>query len=518
MRQILIFFILFQSMPAIPQEYVEMLVKTSDNALSKLSRDQWTDEMRREHRAGGSRQGYIILKRPSGWDWGRMERDPKRFAVVSIPKRKFNKEWLEPIRDATGDVLQERQFRLPLESFISKGELDTLKARPYNDLVQSPFIFKTIEDITSLIIAADFNNMPTPWKSHGSSGLFIVAESGGDYTSLFAAEAGEDGDITGTGPAIFEVSGTWSGPETAKVVWTNWTTTPDDYIEIRSATDSRHNGVWDDTLHSIVVSNGDCFAFTEANIKCFGIQMNATATAGTGDNVIVINPTVGTNTYFIANNLLRGDPLDTDDWQRGIDASDSDINTIYVWNNIFFEFTQEDTTSDVVMRGNAATIYFYNNTVVGGAISTHTSTSNVLVAKNNIFADVGTEAMFGTYDSNSEFNSTDFSTLEGGGSGNRTSQTFTFVGETDNPPNYLLASGDGGAKDFGTDLSGDGNLPFDVDILGESRPDSTVWDMGAHEEGAGATPTSTPTPIPTATPIPTITPTPALWLLGGVAL
>ncbi len=520
MKPFFIFFIVFlSSLPAvaqtptptrtpIPVAYVEMLVKTSDNAMSKLSRDQWTDEMRREHRAANARQGYIINMRPAGWDWGRMERDPKRFAIVSIPARHFNPEWLDPILDATGDIVQEREYRLPLESFMSTEELDTLKSRPYNDSVQRPLIFRTIEDVTTMIIVADHNKMPTPWVSHGSSGLFTIAESGGDYTTVLAWESAEDGDLTGTGPSIAEVSGSFSSAETVRQLIGGWTSTVTDWIEIRSATDgnSRHVGIWDDTLHRWEVDNNDVIALGESYIRLHGLQMNATAVSGNGDNVIQSSLPNADSAIYISHNLIRGDPHDTDDSQRGIDAADGDIDEMFIWNNIFFEFTGEDPL-DFVLRGGSAAIYLYNNTMVGGDSSIGGADANTVHAKNNILYAMVGAAMDGTFDTNSEFNSTDYSALEGGGSGNRVDQTFTFAGESDNPPNFLLASGDGGAKDFGTDLSGDGNLPFTDDILENTRPDDTTWDIGAHEEGAGG-PTPTPTNTPTNTPTPAVTPTP----------
>lgn len=63
------------------------------------------------------------------------------------------------------------------------------------------------------------------------------------------------------------------------------------------------------------------------------------------------------------------------------------------------------------------------------------------------------------------------------GTNSRTSQTFTFVNAAGF--DYHLASGDAGAKDFGTDLSADAKYAFDDDIDRVTRSGS--WDIGAHE-------------------------------------
>jgi hypothetical protein len=63
------------------------------------------------------------------------------------------------------------------------------------------------------------------------------------------------------------------------------------------------------------------------------------------------------------------------------------------------------------------------------------------------------------------------------GTGSRTSQTFTFVNSGSG--DYHLASGDAGAKDFGSDLSADAVYPISTDIDGATRSGS--WDIGADE-------------------------------------
>jgi len=48
-------------------EYVELLVRTSDNLPSDLPRDEWTEEMYEEERTGSGKQGYIVDVKPEGF-------------------------------------------------------------------------------------------------------------------------------------------------------------------------------------------------------------------------------------------------------------------------------------------------------------------------------------------------------------------------------------------------------------------------------------------------------------------
>ena len=107
------------------EEYMELLIKTSDNWVSDYN----------ESRAGNAKQGYIIDARPQGWSWGRMERDPKRFLIVTIPTSLWNESWLEPLYDDNGMIIQQRKYRLPLEEILNVAELTALKSIQFNSEV-----------------------------------------------------------------------------------------------------------------------------------------------------------------------------------------------------------------------------------------------------------------------------------------------------------------------------------------------------------------------------------------------
>ena len=178
------------SLTSMAQEYVELLVKTSDNVLSDSPRELWTPEMFAEERAGNSKQGYIIVARPEGSLWGKSERDPMEFAIVKILASEWNQSWLEPeydygnpIYDIDGNlagypVKTERAYKLPLESFLSANELSELKGTPCDGSVLLPGIMKTLENTTSHVVYNDWRTRPYDWVKPGDPACQYYASLG----------------------------------------------------------------------------------------------------------------------------------------------------------------------------------------------------------------------------------------------------------------------------------------------------------------------------------------------------
>src|SRR3989344_1113814 len=107
-------------------EYLELLVKTGDNIHDKKTNES--------SQSGSYRQGYIVRVEGDGFEWGRLERDPKSFAIVRIPKTMWNDSWLEPEYDSDNFILEpdgsktykiktRRAYRFPLENFLTLDEL-----------------------------------------------------------------------------------------------------------------------------------------------------------------------------------------------------------------------------------------------------------------------------------------------------------------------------------------------------------------------------------------------------------
>ncbi len=104
-----------------------------------------------------------------------------------------------------------------------------------------------------------------------------------------------------------------------------------------------------------------------------------------------------------------------------------------------------------------------------------------IIAKNNIIKGCETPNT-GSFDSASDYNASDSSTVFEDNTNDRTGVTFIFVDSTGN--DFHLAAGDTAALNHGVDLSGDANLAFSDDIDGDTR--SGTWDIGADEFVDGA--------------------------------
>lgn len=159
----------------------------------------------------------------------------------------------------------------------------------------------------------------------------------------------------------------------------------------------------------------------------------------------------------------------------GITQIQAATSTDSWWINILYENGENHGFESKVGAGNTA--YYYNCTSVNNGNRGWSNSSGTAVCK-NCLADTngGDDFESGTY-TGSDYNSASDTTDPDSGTNNRTEQAFTFVNEGGN--DYHLASDDGGAKDFGVDLSADGEFAFDDDIDGVIR--AATWDIGFDE-------------------------------------
>jgi len=369
-------------------EYVELLIKTSDNVLSKLPREEWTQEMLEEERRGNAKQGYIIAVKDSPAEWGNLETDPKRFAIVKIPKSEFNESWLEPEYDYDNPtcykveigeeidcieaekleievnyeypIKTQRKYRLPLESFMNETELNDLKNIEYNSKVDWS-IEKNL-NITDLIVNNNYDELHInatdveEFKKqslvkniedftnkeelilHGSSGVFeiCVTNASGqcNYSSLATWEAGEDGAITATGPCIANI--TEGFYDNTAVTIDGFTTNASSYVQIITdvASGARHNGKWSDTAYILNISSGNPLTISDNYVIVDGMQINSHGT-GAGTNGIDIT-IWGTHDVTIKNCIINMNRADSN-YGAGIKSGvgfGSALNSSFIWNTI----------------------------------------------------------------------------------------------------------------------------------------------------------------------------------------
>lgn len=302
--------------------------------------------------------------------------------------------------------------------------------------------------------------------------LKTIKSSGGDYTSLSAAEAGEDdlGDLVTRDEWMHFVCYPMEDT-TAVIIWGFTTDATTHYVEVSPS--QNHNGKWNDSLYRIGVANAPVINIYDSYVRINGLQLYNSVSAVNG-RCITCNQSTTTNDIRVSNCIMRANGASGSYYYGGIVSADSKTNW-KIWNNIIYDFINGTSFSaGITINGNSGEIY--NNTVVNCYIGIWSSATGVVVAKNNLIKGSGNSYTYiGTFADGTDYNATDSTDSIGKGSNNRTSQTFTFV-DADND-DYHLASNDAGAKDYGVSDPGSGLFSDDID--GQTR--SGTWDIGADE-------------------------------------
>jgi len=162
--------------------------------------------------------------------------------------------------------------------------------------------------------------------------------------------------------------------------------------------------------------------------------------------------------------------------------------TCYLINNVHDRFVASDSgTHKSVIRIEQATstAYIYNCTIcnvnnLDSANSWGIRNSGTCIVKNTLFYNCENDATGTISDTYCSTTNDNTKGLTAAGTGNRFSQTFTFIdsGNFD----FHLDPDDAGALGYGLNLYNDATYPFQDDIDGQDRGGSgATWDIGADE-------------------------------------
>lgn len=314
--------------------------------------------------------------------------------------------------------------------------------------------------------------------------LVTVLPSGGDYTSLAAAIAGEvaaNADLTGAGMNGVLTIECGDGFADGLVTINGFTTDATHYLLVKAAAGDEAVMPYSTSRYRIEgTTTGGTFTINDNHVRVQGIQMQVTrTTGGTGARLLQMSGITGAGEVRLEKCLFTAVLTPgTATTSRGVWHNDNDY-VLRISNCVFVGF---DTTNSLGATAAGTSVFIYNCTfarcfrsVEGGSGTRY---------KNNLYYSDGiasAEGYIGGATHASSTNNAGDIAANSPGSNPRDSQTFTFVDEASD--DFHLASGDVGAKGFGTPLSADTDYPITDDFDGDTR--SVPWDIGADHGGGG---------------------------------
>jgi len=303
-----------------------------------------------------------------------------------------------------------------------------------------------------------------------------VKSSGGDYTSLNAALAGEVADLTANchstgGAGILTIECYAFEDTTAASTGTGYTTSANYYINITVPATERHAGKWNTSKYRHKYTGES----NNINIQAQHVRISYLQIESPDDSWrfgIRSDPTIANSPYLYVYGCILKPTASTNSNLYGIRSSD-DVQLI-AYNNLIYGYSSTSSCG-IMCRHNSLDCKIYNNTFVNLANAIILEGWGDGDIQNNLFSSCASHGSgYARYNHYNATSSSSFGDLTGEDVGdNDTSVTFTFVDAAGY--DFHLASNDAGAKDAGASLSG----TFTTDIDGETR--SGTWDIGADE-------------------------------------
>lgn len=290
----------------------------------------------------------------------------------------------------------------------------------------------------------------------------VNTDGGGDYTSLAAAEAGEQKDlVTANEQLTISCSGTTA--DVTAVTVDGWTT--DATRDIVTQGDN-NTGVWDDTKYRLIITTGSVVSVgVDAEFVNLQTYKNVDlANAHSYTTLAAINLT-------IKNCIVRGfGSIAGSGTQRGVSIENA--SNVKIVNTVFYDHTS--TSLGSVIRNNGGTVYCYNVTIDEGQYCYLNISGSFTVI--NCIAQANNNAFTGTFTAGSDYNISNLAgAAPGANSLNNTTVNFADASAGD----FRLLAGSPGIDAGTPDTTGLG-LPT-TDIAGNSRISNDRIDVGAFE-------------------------------------
>ncbi len=306
----------------------------------------------------------------------------------------------------------------------------------------------------------------------------VTVDPAGDYPSLSAALIAEADDLVTNDTYLdIEITGVWTSSDTTSVNFDGFTTDATHYVNVYADDANKFTGKWDTTKYRLEVNNpySEGIMYLNTNyVKVSGLQMrNVSTYEDGGSRGLAAGEVDAGNLIEVSNCLVISNAICVRIW---------DEVPIIHWKNCVF-YNNGETESSVFGYG---TQYLYNCVFISssayGSVSNTGGGASTWVVKNCYAYNANTEGpafndmtTMVTCASNDTSGSEGLQSIDlGDSSGTK------FVSLTDGSWDFHLKK-DSPLVNVGTDLSGDAVIPFDTDAEGDSRPQSTAWDLGADE-------------------------------------
>lgn len=305
-----------------------------------------------------------------------------------------------------------------------------------------------------------------------------IKTSGGDYTSLAAAEAGEQALrsnlVAADEQLTFEC---YAGVSDGPVTFAGWTVDSTRFIKVIVPTAERHAGVWDDTKYNITASvSTPCIASDTSYMEFIGLQLSSNVVSDLCAGIVAF--TAGMAVRLVDSCIIRA-TASTAGYGLGYQSATAAGHIQVYINNIIYGFNGTN-GGGIYARGNGAgsRVIGYNNTIYDCYIGIRSRDDNCLHKNNLVIGCTDAFLASSAFENGTSYNAYDEGTDPGTNgidlSGSTDAQIFV---DATNKNFHLIPTST--AKDVGTNLSGDSNTSVTLDIDGATR--IAPWDVGADE-------------------------------------
>ena len=307
-----------------------------------------------------------------------------------------------------------------------------------------------------------------------------VRASGGDYTTLSAAIAGEARDLVAADESCtIECYNDWPNGLDDQVNVSGFTTDADHCVKITSPISQRHHGILKNDAgeyagFTLIVVPTNSWAIVTANnyVIIENIAIDVTNT-GRGGGISIGTSTTGSVVKNCLVNAAKYQPS-----FKAFQLSPNSSRTATIVNCLA---TNSEFAFGLGYRGS---VYAYNcmsidSSVYGFRFNENLAASTITLRNCLSRAATGSDFSLGSSAGGTRdvqyCASADATADDWGGTGNRINQTFDFVDES--ADNFQITEDDTGAQRYGIDLSSDPIYPFSDDIAANIR--TIPWDIGA---------------------------------------